>query len=663
MTWPAQIMCLLQVHRRTEGNESDVVLRFEGVRRREAERFRHVSSQTNVFLQDLAAAVGYSDNQWSVPPRTAAAAAVARQPIGAGARKSNNSKGPSAPVPPLPASPLLLSPARQGSEHGWSAPNAVVARSCPAAIKACVASTEKCATPSPEVVNEREKKPQRDSGPVGLDRSDLGGGHETRTNGRLCAARTDTIDPPPRLQTPQESERGTVRTQSEISSGMERLSVVDSGQGHGAELPGEEGSRERLLIARPLGPASMTPRVSSARLEPSDFGPVTHTAVTRARVPASAADQTTTTTMASAAKVLLARKEEQGQKRNCSLESPPPPAAVSQAPSLKETVASRGQETRLTAEVVVQDDRSNVLRGRTSHENNQEEGLIQTRGRLASAAVQKGPNRRATPPHLEQTRVQESPVRHETSTEPGRVSPGGGSSAQPVSPAGVCSPFAATSIAIATAASADDLNPAAAQQYVHTPRQEGAVRVVDGAGRSTGVPKEGDGGVAVASGGASAGDGRGSSSEATRRLLREALRVKRLLAAMDKADAAASTADNGLGDEDPERYISSLGLAEVKPLAARLGEALDRQPEALLRDPSVAVPEPRTTRGLRDQVCRLLWEAAARALVLCSLWVESALCLVTKAGFVGGDSFVSCGDGLPQQGQVLINSIYPTESI
>lgn len=99
-----------------------------------------------------------------------------------------------------------------------------------------------------------------------------------------------------------------------------------------------------------------------------------------------------------------------------------------------------------------------------------------------------------------------------------------------------------------------------------------------------------------------------SSSEATRRLLREALRVKLLLAGMDKEDAAASSsaADNGLGDEDPERFLASVGLVDLKPLPARLAEALDRAPRAALGDPSVAaaaaVPEPRTTRGLRDQV-------------------------------------------------------------
>lgn len=609
---------LLQVHRRTEGNESDVVLRFEGVRRREAERFRHVSSQTNAFLQDLAAAVGYSDNQWSVPPCTAAAAAVVQQPIGAGARKSSSSKGPSVPVPPLQASPLLLSPALQGSGNGRAAPNAAVARSCPAVVKDCVTSRENCATRAPEVVHEREGKPQRESGPVGIDRSDLVGGHETRTDGRYFAARTDRVDPPPRLQTPQESERGAARPQSEINSGIERLSVVDLGEGQGAQLNGEEGSRERHLIARPLGPSSVIPRVSSARLEPSEFGPVTHSAVARAPVPASATDQIATTTMASAAKVLLAREEEQGQQQSGLLEPPPPPAAASQVTSLKEAVNARGTGARLTAEAVMQSDRSGGLLGRTSHDSKQEKELMQSRGRLASAAVQDEPNRRDTSPHLQQTRVRESSVRHETSTEPGTVLPGGGSSARPASSTGMYTPVAAT--ATATAASADDLNPAAGQQHIYTPRQEGVVRVADGTERNTAGPKDEDGGGAVASGDSAAGDRRGSSSEATRRLLREALRVKRLLAAMDKADAAASIADNGLGGEDPEPFIASLGLSELKPLSARLGEALDRPPQALLRDPSVAGPEPRTTRGLRDQVCRLCM-AAARVLTLCRFWV------------------------------------------
>lgn len=132
--------------------------------------------------------------------------------------------------------------------------------------------------------------------------------------------------------------------------------------------------------------------------------------------------------------------------------------------------------------------------------------------------------------------------------------------------------------------------------------------------RTGGGEEGGGGGVAAAAAvGTDAGDN-GSSSEATRRLLREALRVKRLIAGMDKEDTAAAAAAgagsssvavySGLGDEDPERFLASLGLVELKPLPARLVEALDRAaPRAAgFGDPSAAASEPRTTRGLRDQV-------------------------------------------------------------
>lgn len=602
-------LCLLQVHRRTEGNEIDIVLRFEAVRRREAERFRHVSTQTNAFLQDLAAAVGYSDYDWSVPPCTAAVEAVVRrQPVGAAARRTTgiSSRGRSVLVPPLQASPLLP-PTRQGSERCRAAPTSAVARSCPVAIQASVTSTETHTTHSPEVVKAEEGTPKRQPRSVGLDRSDLAGDQETRETRRDLAARIDTVDQPPRLQTAWESDGGDAR-ESEISSG---LPVMDLGQDHRAEFPEQKGPGNCLSIVGPVGPSALTSRISSAPLAPSEFGAVTH--VAEAGIPAAATDQPTTTTMASAAKVLLAR-EEQGRKRSGSLEPPHPLAAAKQVSSLKQTMAARCSGERSKAEVIAHEIGSRDLLGRTRNEN---------KGRVARAANKDGPNGRESPPHLEQTRVRGSSVRNERSTDPGRVSPDAGSAIRPASSAGVCVTAAAAAVA------ADGLCPTAGQQHICIPRQEGVVRVVDGIGSSVAGPKDEDGGGTVASGATAAEGRRGSSSEATRRLLREALRVKRRLAAMDRADGAASTADNGLGDEDPERFIASLGLAELKPLSARLVEALDRPPQALLGDSSVAVPEPRTTRGLRDQVCRLCVDSTLAPCVMlrnkcknmCRVWI------------------------------------------
>ncbi|CAM9335731.1 unnamed protein product, partial [Laminaria digitata] len=109
------------------------------------------------------------------------------------------------------------------------------------------------------------------------------------------------------------------------------------------------------------------------------------------------------------------------------------------------------------------------------------------------------------------------------------------------------------------------------------------------------------------------GERRRSSEDATEHLLREASRVKGLLATMDRADSASTPGDDGLRDEDPGRFLASLGLVELKPLAGRLAEALERTPQALLCDPAVPVPEPRTARGLRDQVAALGKEVSQRA--------------------------------------------------
>lgn len=144
-------------------------------------------------------------------------------------------------------------------------------------------------------------------------------------------------------------------------------------------------------------------------------------------------------------------------------------------------------------------------------------------------------------------------------------------------------------------APAGDRSPAAARQ--RNARQGDTERNVSDVGSTTGGTgvAEGEGGPGVDGGGE-----RSRSEDATERLLREALRVKGLLARMDRTDA--STGGDGLRDEDPERFLAGLGLVELKPLAGRLAEALERTPQALLGDPAVAVPEPRTARGLRDQV-------------------------------------------------------------
>lgn len=309
------------------------------------------------------------------------------------------------------------------------------------------------------------------------------------------------------------------------------------------------------------------------------------------------------TTMASAAKVLLARRED-GERPGGPFSPSPPPAAALQDPSSKKSAVA-GRRNPPTAEVdeLVDSNNLSIVRGGEDKAETQlSRWCVSSRfeGRPDGAPrILNGSNARGKL-IVGQYSTGESPERNERRSESRRVSPGGESVEQPPQPDAIASPGVC---ALATAAvTLVDGRPATGQQQLYTPQQGGVRWDVGTIGSGTAGTAAEQGEVGSAEGEVRAGDHHGSTSEATRRLLREALRVKRVLAEMDKADATRSAIDNGLGDEDPEKFLASLGLVELKPLSARLVEALERAPRPLLGDPSVAVPEPRTTRGLRDQV-------------------------------------------------------------
>lgn len=104
--------------------------------------------------------------------------------------------------------------------------------------------------------------------------------------------------------------------------------------------------------------------------------------------------------------------------------------------------------------------------------------------------------------------------------------------------------------------------------------------------------------------------------DSAKRLFQEAVRVKRLLAAADRADASLEE-DDGIRDKDPTRFIASLGLVELKPLAPNVSDAIHLAPDDSFGDSSATAVDLRTTRALRDQVSLrrygLVREARARS--------------------------------------------------
>ncbi|CBN76158.1 conserved unknown protein [Ectocarpus siliculosus] len=570
------VQVLGEVQRRTEGKVSDVVLRCESVRRREAERFRHVSGQTNTFLQDLAAAVGCSDNQWAVPPcKARAVQRTTGASAGGGAPRNTRNTTPSMPLGgSRPSSSISLpQPADKPRVRMLSSPErgrtvrTTLSRSCPVGIAGTVPVAD--TAQSPEAMAEES---------IVLDAP-----NRATENGGRGMAGAGKRDPP---------------SPGHVARGIEGEFAT--------------GDKTEALRSR-----SASPVLLGAQSEAGAVGQGTTVAAVE-RVPEVAAvgrgqSLKSITTMASAAKVLLARRED-GERLGGPLSLSPTQAAALQDPSKQSAVAGRRNPPTAEVDDLV-DSNSNLSIGRGG-DDKAETQLSRWRasnrfeGRPDSAPrILNGSNTRRRL-IVGQNSTGESPERNERRSESRRVSPGGESVEQPPQPDAIASPGVYT---LATAAiTLVDGRPATGQQQLYTPQQGGVRWGVGTFGSGTVGTTAEQGEDGGAEGEVRAGGHHGSTSEATTRLLREALRVKRVLAEMDKADATGSAIDNGLGDEDPEKFLATLGLVELKPLSARLVEALERAPRPLLGDPSVAVPEPRTTRGLRDQVAALGKEVAQR---------------------------------------------------
>lgn len=420
------------------------------------------------------------------------------------------------------------------------------------------------------------------------------------------------------------SEAGgnAARNQSETRSGKERLCAGGSGQGRRTELPDERGRREdegqktqpRSVESRPLDPAAPAKRQTCATSARSTGGASSARRVGRGVkaevvVPAAGCGQRAQTTMASAAQVLLARVEE-SEGLGPRLEEPLEGVAV-------------GRCVRCKAEVNMEEITRAPPIGNVAGESRGEGGRTvvsewgankefdETVG--GAAATGSSPNIASGAYRSEKASTPKRPRSHEMSRGPSGALLVGDPAVRVATPAASASP---AERAPASTLGIDGLSPAAGQQHNSPPRQRsggGIERQREGIHPPTGTER------------------RGSSPETTKRLLREALRVKRLLAAMDGDDAAASADD--LREEDPEAFLAGLGLVELKPLSAKLVEALDRGPRPFLGDPAAAVSEPRTTRGLRDQVC-----VCARAGVSVCLFIVCACrCALSAAcGVVRG---------------------------
>ncbi|CAM9234588.1 unnamed protein product [Ectocarpus sp. 13 AM-2016] len=381
---------------------------------------------------------------------------------------------------------------------------------------------------------------------------------------------------------------------------------------------GKEGESATGDKTEALRSRSASPALLGAQSEARAVGQGTTVAAVE-RVPEVAAvgrgqNPKSITTMTSAAKILLARKEDGERLGGPFSPSLPPAAALQDHSSKKSAVAGRRNSPTVEVDELV-DSNSNlsIVRG---GDNKAETHLSRWRvsnrleGRPDGAPrILNGSNARGKL-SVGQHSTGESPEINERRSESRRVSPGGELVKQPPQLDAMASPGV---YALATAAvTLVDGRPATGQQQLYTPQQGGVrwdVGTVRGGTPGTAAEQGEDGG---AEGEVRAGGHHGSTSEATRRLLREALQVKRVLAEMDMADATGSAIDSGLEDEDPEKFLASVGLVELKPLSARLVEALERAPRPLLGNPSVAMPEPRTTRGLRDQVAALGKEVAQR---------------------------------------------------
>lgn len=585
--------------------------RCEGVRRRETERFRDVSAQTSTLLQELATSVGCSDDRWASPPCAVRRTPPAARESGKFKRAPLQSPHPSPSPPPPP--PSVSSRATPSGTQRWSQPAPVGEGTprLPVGI-ARVAVEPDSGMGAVSRTPDDETREARATEPAGLDGAGLG---------RARAGARDEGSP---------ADIGKGSPSSPIGGGLatENHEAVHARGRCGMEQDAQGGgSVQRRQIVRTEGPG-VHPGAAEAPFSSEEASLSTGQA----------------TTMASAATFLLARTEVKKRDPSTRLPAsrvyPEEEGAVAREAgghelsprmqhALKVSLSGRGRVEEETERqgpalseareegkseggsrgVTVEDERQRAV-GAAHPSPSGPTGLTGRSGMQETVPVtrltREGGGASGSPQSVG-TKARSVGEPPEALPSPSRRQHDGNSPAQTRS-AWAERPGAATADVEEPIASADwgstypmlsapigDCSPAAARKR--------DVRRGD-TGRDVSDTGSAKGGTGVAEGedrsGADGGGERRQSEDATGHLLREALQVKGLLATMDRADA--STGDDGLRDEDPGRFLAGLGLVELKPLAGRLAEALERSPQASLGDPAVAVSEPRTARGLRDQV-------------------------------------------------------------
>ena len=619
------------MQRRVQADENDLLARCEGVRRRETERFRDVSAHKKTFLLDLAGRVGCSDCRWAVPP------CAARRTLPA-ARKSDdfNSKPPPlqplqpSPPPPPPSAPSKTTPSGTQRSYQLVLADEEGTQLLPVgvpnvAMEAAVERGAAARTP------EEEARETEATEPAVLDRARVG----TRYEG-FGAADVGREGPSSSIRggDPTTEDRRAVP-----AGGRSRMDHAAKSGGTLKEEPGMGALKDGPDMDAFREGSGMRPREAELRLFSKEAS------LPRGKV----------TTMASAAAFLLARGKVPVEQRELSVRSPALQARVEEEEAMVPGVGAhepspvgRGLELSLS-------ERGRVAAGGGVDAGGGVEAGAEGEGRALSGASALGGESRgvsvedewrrpvgaARPPSRPPVGLQGSSGTLENA--PAALLPGEGgavsepshtiqpksrkpgkppeavlpshrghdqSTQGPTGSSRAKHPDAATAEVEEPTASADrrstlpvistparDRSPAATQQS--DARQGGTGRDGSDAGGATGGS---DVAECESRPGVERQGERRRSEDATENLLREASRVKGLLATMDKADA--STGNDGLRHEDPECFLASLGLVELKPLSGKLAEALDRTPQASLGDAAVAVPEPRTARGLRDQVTR-----------------------------------------------------------
>lgn len=666
-----------QVQRRIRGREGDFLARCEGVRRREAERFCQVSAQTCAFLQDLAANVGCSDDQWAIPP------CAVRAPR----RVARKAKDPSLPAmvsaTVLAAAAVVMAP-RSLHLAAKRAESEAVVTGRPNGVAAVVAGSGGV---PPAVEGGTKSGGSGGPGRKGDVAGQRGGGARREPSVAAVVEGKDDDGVPRGYDTAQQRPPPSSTTVETFSA-----AGGSKDEHHAAVVMMEEMEEEEVkaavsggalmvedrpeILARPSNVHAARSRVVSMQAlhgpgspwsSPSPEAGVGVGAVARDAVSGVgqiAATAVRATTMTSAAEMLLARREAGAQP---SIFGNSPASGVSSedlrgvagAPGFNGVGGEgrgggRGEgggrghglsESAVVAEVAPKervlfgdrverkwDGKSCVAAAEIGQAR---AGIRQQRsGQTAAPESLRGGRNDSTPDgsspggddagsrsplcHFQPTPQQGGARGPRATTSSPSLLQGGGGFSSPIpgtrrrvalidpmetSPAatkesagggssgGSRGPTPSADFSPPVVATAAGLSDPAVEREISNNRRDGGVTRGNA---SEAVEEDGD------------GDGgrchRRGSSQATRRLLQEALRVKRLLAAADRADASAAA--DGLGERDPARFLASLHLVELKPLAARLAEALDRAPESLVgASAAAAVPEPRSTRALRDQVC------------------------------------------------------------